>query len=98
VRPQFSLADPPLLFRVVTGTYAALVVPVGQTRKLFTGWPTAYSSFWVPPYRETAGVPPLAHALEHVTWAIPFWLLLLAAAQEVIRALRLRPGHRVATE
>jgi hypothetical protein len=92
-RPNYSLQHPPALFRAELATFRALVEPPAYLRRALTGWPTAYATLWVSPYRETAGLPPLAFALEHLTWALPFWFVLFAAAHEVANAVRRRTSR-----
>src|SRR5579884_2304082 len=75
-RPQFSLANPPPLFRAELTTYKFLVVPPALLRRAAVGWPTAYGSLFVGPYGETAGFPPLAFAIQHLAWALPLWFIL----------------------
>ena len=87
-RPEFSLQNPPALFRAEVLAYKSLVAPPAWLRRLITGWPTAYGSFFMRPHRETAGLPPLAHTLEHLTWAVPFWFILLVLVAEVGSATR----------
>src|SRR5262249_39772264 len=87
----------PLLLRAEISTYRALATPPGYVRRAFTGFQTGYSSLWIQPYRETAGVPPLQMTLEHVTWALPLWFILSALIYEVVRKLsRMRPLERKA--
>ncbi len=92
-RPEFSLDNPPALLRLELLTYRILVTPPAYARRAITGWPTSYASLWVPPYRETAGVPPLAMALEHAAWSFPLWLLLFALIYEVVRYSK-RPHNK----
>jgi hypothetical protein len=94
-RPTFSLQDPPFLFRAEVAAYKTLVAPPAWARRAFTGWPTAYASFFMQPYRETAGRPPLAETLEHSAWALPVWFFLLVAVRESLglaRRLRRKVG------
>lgn len=92
-RPNYSLSHPPTLFRIEIATYRTLAQPPAYFRRAVTGWPTAYGTLWIPPYRETAGLPPLAFALEHVAWALPFWFVLLIVAYELARRLRMRTAR-----
>jgi hypothetical protein len=95
-RPQFSLQNPPTLFRLEMGAYRALVTPPAYLRRAITGFPTHYASLWVPPYLESAGIPPLAMALEHLAWALPLWFVLLVIVYEIGRSFRVGSGRRVA--
>ena len=89
-RPSFSLQDPPLLFAAEVRLYKILAAPGGYVSRALTGSPTSYTSFFLTPYGETGGVPPLAMALEHARWSFPVWLTLLIAAVEVSRSIRRR--------
>ncbi len=84
-RRHFSLNDPPPLLRAEITTYKILVTPPAYARRMVRGWPTAYAAFFIPPYRETAGIPPLAMALEHSAWALPLWFAFLVVAFETLR-------------
>ncbi len=84
-RPEFSLANPPALFKAEMAAYRALVTPPGYLRRSVTGFPTSYASLWVSPYLETAGIPPLAMALQHCAWAIPLWFGTLVVLYELCR-------------
>lgn len=86
-RPHFTLQNPPRLLRAELSTYKLLVMPPGYLRRLVTGWPTAYAINWISPYRETAGLPPLAFTLEHSSWALPLWAAILTAVYELFRAV-----------
>ena len=92
-RPDFS-QEPPSLFAAEVRLYKTLVAPPAYLSRALTGWPTAYSSFFVLPYRETAGVPPLAMFLEHALWAFPLWLAALAVVVALWRRLARREIHR----
>jgi hypothetical protein len=82
-RPKFSLQNPPALFKAEMVAYRVLVTPPGYLRRSLTGFPTIYSSLWLAPHLETAGIPPLAMALEHSAWAIPLWFCSLVAIFEI---------------
>ena len=92
-RPTFSLQDPPRLFAAEVRLYKALVAPPAYVSRALTGWPTSYASFFITPYRETAGVPPLALALEHARWAFPVWVAALILIYEFARLVRRRRVH-----
>ena len=98
-RPRFTLQNPPRLFRAEMLAYKSLVTPPAYLRRAITGWPTAYGAPFVPPYGETSGIPPLALALDHCVWALPFWFCALIVLYEVIRRgclVRLRAMARAA--
>ena len=63
---------PPRLFRAEMLAYKSLVTPPAYLQRAITGWPTAYGAPFVPPYGETSGISPLALALDHCVWALPF--------------------------
>ena len=94
-RPELSLDNPPALLRAEVASYKALVSPAAYAKRAVTGWPTAYASFFVQPYVETAGVPPLAMALEHTKWSLPLWFVCFALLFELARGLRRRLSSRV---
>jgi hypothetical protein len=89
-RPSFSLQDPPALFAAEVRLYKILVTPGAYTSRAFTGSPTGYASFFIKPYGEVAGVPPLAMALEHARWSFPVWLIPLLVVIEAWRFVRRR--------
>ena len=94
-RTHFTLQNPPRLLAAEITVYRYLVVPPGYLRRIFTGWPTAYAVPWVHPYKETAGLPPLAFALEHIRWALPLWFVLLVLSYEAPRAVRRNRQHAI---
>lgn len=80
--------------------YRALVVPPGFLRKLVRGYPTDYSFGYLMPVgsgsEAIASYPPLKFALEHLTWAVPFWSVVLVGLYEFAALIshRLRaPAH-----
>lgn len=89
-RPEFSLQNPPTLFRVEMSAYKMLSIPPGYLRRTATGFPTIYSSLWLTPHLESAGFPPLAMAIEHFAWATPLWFCLLVIIYELGRFTRSR--------
>jgi hypothetical protein len=89
-RPEFSLQNPPTLFKVEIAAYRTLSIPPGYLRRSVTGFPTIYSSLWLSPHVEAAGIPPLAMAIEHSVWAIPLWFWSLVAIFELGRFTRSR--------
>jgi hypothetical protein len=89
-RPQFTLQNPPGLFRAEVVLFKSLAIPPAYVHRLLRGTPTDYAVPWVPPYLETAGFPPLASTLQHVAWAVPFWFSLGVAIYELSRWLRSR--------
>lgn len=93
-RPDFSLQNAPALFRAEVSLYKGLVAPPAYVHRAVTGWPTIYASFFIEPYVESAGIPPLAMALQHAAWALPTWFVLLLFLYESVRFIRRRLRHR----
>lgn len=93
-RPDFSLHNSPPLFAAELSVYKALVIPPAHLSRAVTGLPTAYGTLWVPPYLETAGIPPLAFAVEHVKWAVPLWFAATIALYELLHGLAVRRKRR----
>lgn len=93
-RPDFSLQNPPLLFRAEVALYKGLVAPAAYVHRATKGWPTQYASFFMEPHVEAAGIPPLAMALQHTVWALPTWFLLLLLVYEFASFTTARLRHR----
>lgn len=93
-RPDFSLQNAPLLFRAEVALYKGLVAPAAYVHRAVKGWPTTYASFFMQPYVESAGIPPLAMALQHATWALPTWFFLLLIVYELPSFMTRRIRHR----
>lgn len=93
-RPDFSLQNLPPLFAAEVGVYKALVIPPAYLARAVTGLPTAYGTMWVPPYLETAGIPPLALAAGHIKWAVPMWFVATIALYELLYGVAARIKRR----
>lgn len=90
-RPVFSLQHLPPVLAVEISIFKALVVPPGMVARLFNGLGTEYALPWVNPGATTemvATLPPLALAIQHLRWSVPFWMAVLLASYEGVRILR----------
>lgn len=90
-RPHFTLANLPPALRTELALFKVLSAPPSWVRKRLTGYPTVYGAqFGSGIIYETAGVPPLAFAWSHITWAVPVWFVTIAFLYEVSHVVRSR--------
>ena len=84
----------PALLVAEERVFHALAYLPGAVCQLLTGLPTAYSQGSINPASPPEPRPPLWYALQHVSWAIPTWLVVLVAGYETVGLFRGRARRR----
>lgn len=89
-RPRFTGANPPPVLKAELAIFKTLAAPPGWVREKVIGYPTVYAAQFAERgiIYETGGVPPFVFATSHLTWAVPFWFIVMVALYELLRLVR----------